>query len=382
MYSSGSSPEINDYYGSINVPTVAEQELHLQQLVQQGVISPEDAKTISQGSSAYNGIKGDDSLRSDQKNVLAGLQDIIDSGGMTMSDKANLSKIATDEDTASKGKREAILQNAEQRGMGGSGMQYMDQLLNEQNSATRKSQRDLDVAGQAQNRALQALMQQGTAASNLRTQDFGEQAKVADANDSISRFNAQNSQNVLNTNVANRNAAQQGNLALKQNLSNANAATNNQQQQYNKELLQKQFNNQMAKAGGQTGTATTNANNDFRDSQASADAYNKGQDKMFSIGSAIALSDERAKKDVEEFSPSDFLDSLTSYKYKYKDPKKHGDGEHVGVMAQDLEKTDTGSQMVSEGPDGKMIDYAKAGPSVLASLADINDRLRALEGEG
>lgn len=380
MYSSGSTPEIQDPYSAINVPTIAEQELHLQNLVQQGVITPEEAATISQDPSAFNNIQMDPNLKAQQLDALAGLQDVANSGGMTLTDKANLSKIASQEDASAKGKREAIIQNAEARGMGGSGMNYMDQLLNSQESATRKSQRDLDVAGMAQDRALQALMQGGNLAGSIQNQDFNQQAKVADANDAISRFNAQNSQNQLNQNVANRNNAQATNLAMKQAVSNSNTDIANQQQKYNKELQDKNFNQKLQKAGGVANIASQNASNQGRDSYAAADSWNKGMDKMFSVGSAIALSDERAKTDVEEFSPSDFLDSLTSYKYKYKDPKKHGEGERVGVMAQDLEKTDTGAQMVSDSPDGKVVDFSKAGPSVLASLADINDRLRAIEG--
>ncbi len=378
---SGSTPEVKDPFQGIMPPSVAEQELHLQQLVQQGVINPEEAATILQGGSAYNQIQSDPNLKHNQMDALAGLQDVSDSGGMTTMDQANLAKIASQEDAAARGKREAILQNANARGLGGSGLELMSQMQNQQDSATRKSQRDLDVAGMAQDRALQALMQQGQLSGQIQNQDFNQQAQKAGANDAISRFNAQNQQNQLNQNVTARNASQIANLNSKQNIANSNADLQNQQQKYNKELQDKVFQQKMQKAGAQFGVFNQNASNAGKNSQSSADATNKTIGTGLSMGAAF-LSDERAKKDVEEFSPSDFLDSLTSYKYKYKNPAKHGSGDRVGVMAQDLEKSDAGAQMVSEGEDGKMIDYAKSGPTILASLADINERLRKMEGEG
>lgn len=382
MSSTGKTPDIQDYYSKINVPTVAQQELKLQELVQQGVMTPEDAATVLQGQSGYNDISTDPSLKQNQMDALLGLQNISDSGGMTASDTANLNKIKTQEDAAARGKQQAIIQNAQSRGLGGSGLELMSSMQNQQDSATRNSQRDLDVAGMAQDRALKALMDRGNLSGQMQSQDFNQQAQKANANDSISRFNAQNQQNQINTNVAARNKAQLENLDAKQNVSNQNTAIGNTQQQYNKELQQKNFANEMQKANAQTSYSSQQAANKGADQRAADAAESKNADRFFNAAGMIAMSDERAKKDVEEFSPSDFLDSLTSYKYKYKDPKKYGDGEHVGVMAQDLEKTDAGSQMVSDSPDGKVVDYSKAGPSVMASLADLNERLKRIEGEG
>lgn len=95
--------------------------------------------------------------------------------------------------------------------------------------------------------------------------------------------------------------------------------------------------------------------------------------------SAAAASDERLKTDVKHFDSEKFLDALKSYQYKYKDPKSFGEGKQVGVMAQDLEKT--APQMVIDTPRGKVIDYNKAGGPMLASLAELNDRVKELEGK-
>ena len=377
----GKTPQIQDYYSNVDLPSVEDMQVQLQQLVQQGVITPEDASAALQQRSAMNDIQTDPNLKQNQAQALASLQQIANNGGMLDVDKANLTKIRADEDTAAQGKRDAIIQNANARGVGGSGIELLSQMQNQQDSATRASQRDMDVSAQAQQRALDALIQQGTLSTQYQNQDFNQKAQTAQANDAISKFNAQNQQQVNLTNQAADNNAQQTNLAAKQNVADSNAALENQQQLYNKQLLQQQYQNKLNKANGQSGVASTNAANTGANSTAAANATNNTIGTALTTGSILAMSDERQKENIEEFNPSDFLDSITGYKYTYKKPAKYGQGKQVGVMAQDLEKTDAGSKLVIDTPEGKMIDYSKSGPAVLASLASINDRLKKIEGK-
>jgi len=373
----GSTPQTNDNFQSLNTPETSDLELQLQDLVLQGALTPEQADTIKLEQSSMNNVQTDRDLKKNQMDALLGLQEISDGGGMTMADEANLSKIRNEENTNARGQREAILQNAESRGLGGSGLELMSQMQNQQDSATRGSQRDMDVAAQAQARALEALMQQGNMSGQMQAQDFNQKAQVAQANDAISKFNAQNTQTQTNLNTAARNDAAAKNLGAKQAIADSNVGTRNTQQQYNKNLVQQKYENELKKRSGQSGIAIQNSQAQGANSQAQADANNR------TIGTAVTaasmFSDERLKEDVEEFNPADFLDSLTGYKYKYKDPK-HGQGKQVGVMAQDLEKTEAGSQLVRNTPEGKVVDYGESGPAVLASLADLNKRLKELGG--
>ncbi len=376
---SGETPSTQDEYGQIKTPSVQDMSLELQQLVQAGTITPEQAQTIQQDPSAMNDVSTDPRLAENQMQALSGLQDISNSGGMTIADKANLNDIKNQEDAAARGKQGAILQNAQSRGMGGSGLELMSSLQNGQDEATRNSSRDLDVAGMAQARALQALQQQGQLSGQMQNQQFGQKAAVANANDAISRFNAQNTQQQANQTVADRNNAQAQNLASKQNISNQNTNLSNQEQANNKGLLQQNFNNQMAKAAGSTGVQQKNNQNEGMDSYAGAKAANDTSDKIMKFGGALAMSDERQKTDVKEFSPSDFLDKLTAKSFNYKSPNKFGKGKQFGVVAQDLEKSPVGSTMVKNTTEGKAIDPIKAVGPVLASLADIHKRLSGLE---
>jgi hypothetical protein len=375
---SGSTPQVQDRFKGIDTPSKDDLSFQIQQLVEQGVISPEDAKTALAGRSEMDNVTTDPRLKAAQEGALSQLQDIGSSGGMTLNDKANLNQIAVDEATKAKGQRDAIIQSAAAKGMGGSGLDLMAQLQNEQNAASNKSTRDLNVAGMAQQRALDALMQGGTLAGNIQNQQFNQGAAKATANDAISKFNAQNENAVNMANTQAHNAAQANNLANKQNIANTNANIQTQQNAQKSGVAQQMFNNKIAKAGGQQSSSNLNAQIQGQNSQNQANANNQTIGTGLTV--AAMMSDERNKESVKEFNPSDFLDSITGHKFKYKEPKKFGEGEHVGVMAQDLEKTAAGSQLVHDTPEGKVVDYGKAGPHILASLANLNKRMKKIGG--
>lgn len=360
-----------DQLSSLQLPDVSEMQLQLESMVQQGIITPEQAQTYLAQQSEMNNIQTDPALHQAQMEALAGLQDISSNKGLTASDRAQLQQIQTQEDTASRGAREAILQNAQQRGMGGSGIELLQQMQNQQDSATRKSQRDLDVAGMAQNRALQALQQAGQLGGQIQAQDFGQQSQIAGANDAINKFNTQNQQSVSLENTKSKNIAQAQNLAEKQRIADANATLKNSQQQYNKELEQKQFENAYKKAGGVASGLQNQAQGFQQVGKSNQELLGTG------LSAAAAFSDEEVKDHISDFDPSEFLDNLTSVKYRYKNPKM-GEGKQVGVMAQDIEKEVP--QMVHDTPEGKVVDYNKAGGPILASMASLHERLKKLEG--
>jgi hypothetical protein len=354
---SGSTPKTADYFEDLKLPSIEEMQLQLEQLVEAGALTPEEAQAELIGRSEMGNISTDPRFKQAQMDALLGLQDIGD-GGLTAMDEANLNRIKSEENTASRGAREAIIQNANQRGMGGSGLELMAQLQNQQDSATRTSQRDMDVAGMAQERALQALIQGGDLGGKMQAQDFNQQAQVAGANDAISKFNAANKQNVNLTNVAARNNAQATNLNNKQNIMNQNVGTRNQQQQYNKELKQRQFENEMKKRSGQSGIAQANAQAQGQNSQNAANANNQmigtiigagasmygkkdggmiegeptdydSQPVMTQPGEIVIRKDDapellkRAHTDENgEFDAAAFLDTITGHKYGYSKKKK------------------------------------------------------------
>ena len=91
-------------------------------------------------------------------------------------------------------------------------------------------------------------------------------------------------------------------------------------------------------------------------------------------------SDKKLKKNIK---PADkkiqkFLDNLKPYSYDYKD-KERGEGEHLGIMAQDLEKSDLGKEGIEELPSGKHVNFAKLAGTLIASNGQLNERIKKLE---
>jgi hypothetical protein len=236
-----------DTLQGVNLPDIEKMKLQLEKEVQQGTLTPEMANTILQEQTAMAGISTDPRLKNAQLAALADLQGVADSKGLTVADKAGLNQIASDENTRERGQREAIIQNAQQRGVAGSGLELAAKLANEQGSATNASQRGFDVAKQAQDRALQAMINTGQLGGQIRGQDFSEQESIAQAKDAINKFNTANQNTVQMANIQAKNNAAAQNLAEKQRIADTNVGTGNYQQQYNKSLAQQQFENEMKK---------------------------------------------------------------------------------------------------------------------------------------
>lgn len=98
---------------------------------------------------------------------------------------------------------------------------------------------------------------------------------------------------------------------------------------------------------------------------------------------APVVSDRRAKTNII---PADdivrtFLDELAPYSFEYIEPDAPGagPGRHVGVMAQDAERSEAGAAIVFDAERGKMIDTRRGVGLLLASVAHLNRRVRELE---
>jgi hypothetical protein len=99
--------------------------------------------------------------------------------------------------------------------------------------------------------------------------------------------------------------------------------------------------------------------------------------------SYIQGSDENMKKGIKPV--RDMIDALSAYEYSYRDDSGRNDHrKHVGIMAQDLEKTKLGKQFVEDDPKGtgyKAVDYGMMLPALAAGIADINERLSKVESK-
>lgn len=201
------------------------------------------------GPSAYENISLDPDMRRTQSAQIAALERLRDEGGMNLADKANLQRIQNEELGKEKSQREAILQGARARGMGGSGSALMALLGSNQAGMNRQSQRDLDIAGMAQDRALQAGGQAANLAGNVRGQDWQQEAAKASAADAASKFNASMMSNTNQFNVGNQLRAGLSNQAARQGVANLGADAANRAQTMNRFTMPgQQYSDKLGKA--------------------------------------------------------------------------------------------------------------------------------------
>ncbi len=100
--------------------------------------------------------------------------------------------------------------------------------------------------------------------------------------------------------------------------------------------------------------------------------------------SAMSMfSDERLKKGVRsnDQDNQEFMDKLKSKSFEYKNPDSPhaAHGRVHGVMAQDMEKSKVGADMVTDTPIGKLFNMPKAVSATLSSLATLNKRMDKYE---
>lgn len=127
----------------------------------------------------------DPRLRTYQKKALDRLYNISSSKGLDAQSKAQLNKIRQQEGQLERGSREAIMQNAAERGASSSTGNLLAQLVNQQQGAERRTNQDTDVAAMQQKRALDALYGSINTAQDINRQDMGR----AQAQDLFNRYN-------------------------------------------------------------------------------------------------------------------------------------------------------------------------------------------------
>lgn len=163
---------------------------------------------------SYNDINVDPTTLSAQQKALDELINLSEEKGLNAIDQQALNEIVNAENRNLQGQNQALLQEAMQRGIYGSGLELAQRLQNAQSSANRMNSQDMNIMSQAQQRALDALSSYGNLASSMRGQDYSEQAQRAAAQDAINQANWQNKQSVSNANVDWRNKTNMANVDI------------------------------------------------------------------------------------------------------------------------------------------------------------------------
>lgn len=304
----------------IQIPDPAQQKLALQRFALSGELTPAFQQAIKAAPSEFNKVISDQGQKAAQNRALSELSDIGSKGGLRLQDKAALQEAQIQGQVQDRGARNAILDDMNRRGQGGSGFALQAQLQGQQAAGDRAARSALSVAGSAQDRALQSIIGAGNLATQGRGQDFQEQSARAQANDAINRFNTQNLQGVNAANVNISNQAQAGNLAARQRTSDQNVNLSNQEQQYNKQLQQQQFNNQLELAKAKNSVYGQQAQGELARGQTTANLF--GNIGQAGVGAATQYGAQQAQVDASK----NYADAMkpspsapTNFQYNYPD---------------------------------------------------------------
>jgi|WetSurMetagenome_2_1015567.scaffolds.fasta_scaffold30283_3 hypothetical protein len=179
-------------------------------------------------------INLDPTGRNAEMEALSQLQGIAQAGGNDAQYRADMQNAQNAVNTNLRGQREAIMQDAAQRGTANAGTTLAAKLAGVTGETAGANQAGMTAAANADQRALQALTQSANLGSNITAQDYAQKSDAAKAQDAI---NAYNNQNV------------------------------NEQSKYNANLGQQTFQNEMQKAQGKAGIANAQSQNMMQQGQ-------------------------------------------------------------------------------------------------------------------
>ena len=179
--------------------------------------APETVKATADGQSG----------REAQMSALSRLRNLSDTGEDTQS-QIMRQRALGDAAAQNQAQQATIKQNAAQRGLGGSGMEFLQSMMAQQGSAQSASRNAQDAAMNSYQTKLQAMKDSANLGGQVRGQDFDEQGKnvgiindynrrksdeqnrynqyVANANNQGNLYNIGNQQRVADANVGGRNA--------------------------------------------------------------------------------------------------------------------------------------------------------------------------------
>ena len=382
--------------GSTQTPDLTTLIPQLQKQVQQGTMTPAQMQAAVQQASATNGISTNPQLAADQAQSLAQLKNVADTNGLTAQSKAQLNDIQNQLGNQNSAQQSALQNQFAQQGQGGSGASMQARMLASQGNANSGALAGSQVAGNAQQNALQAMQNYGTMAQGQQNQQFGQQFEQGQAQNAINQFNAQNSQQANAMNAANQQQSNAANFGMANQIAGTNTGIANTQAMMPYNAAQQNFtnalnrnatvSNALNKQGtallGQGNTNATSAGNMVAGVAAAAPAIANAATSAYGALSDY-FSDERMKKDVK---PADesieaMMDKLVGKTFKYKDDNAASDGgkPHIGVMAQNIEKA---GLPTSDTPNGKMVmDNDEMRMAKMAMLGNLHKRVRDLEAK-
>ena len=252
-----------DALKAVGVPTTQQLTLpQLQQYVAAGVLSPSQFQAISANPDAYAQAIQQNQNTSGQTAEQAALSElggVAQTGSTPIMAAQNLNNLAQ-LNQANQANNAGITENAQQRGVAGGGLEFIQKQLADQGNATTANSNAVNTGANNAQLALNAIAQQGTLGGQIQGQSNTMATNAATAAQQIAEYNSQLQSSANQYNTQNANQAQQMNLANAQQVSNANTGNANARTQYNAAVPQTVYQDQMQKATGVAGAYGNQAN--------------------------------------------------------------------------------------------------------------------------
>jgi hypothetical protein len=158
-------------------------------MVAENTAMMQDLYNQDYGTSALESLAADPVAQLAQQRVLARYGELADSG-WTDTDRRALEQQQMQSRFEEQSQRQSVLDAAARRGDTSGGNALLSTMLAQQGTANRESQRGTDLALEGRRRALEALAQEGSFATGMRGQDFGEQVARGSAMDQFRQWGA------------------------------------------------------------------------------------------------------------------------------------------------------------------------------------------------
>lgn len=228
---------------SLDMPRYNDLKLSLERYARGEQLTMEQMQALQELDSEVSKIAYDKTAKQTQLDALAALK-AKSRGGLSLQDKADLLNAQREIDRQQSGVQKSIIQNMQARGVAGSGVELAQRMAAQQQGAQLASQNALNVAGNAQNRAMQALTESSRLAGEIGDRQLGMDKMRANALDEMRRRNLERQQAAMQFNVSGKNLANQANWQRANTVADRNVDIGNTEQRYNKDILWQDYENQ------------------------------------------------------------------------------------------------------------------------------------------
>lgn len=367
----------------VEVPELRSLILDLGELVEIGELTPTQADAVLQESTGYDDIALDPELQRAQYQTLQRLSEVADADGLDARSMSRLREAQAIEDQRLQGDIGAIEQREARRGEMTSNADFVNNLIAAQSSANRMADQGFDAAALAEQNAMDASMARANLAGGMESAQYGREADKARARDAISQFNVRQRQAVEDANVNRENAAEQYNLDRELGRQKFNIGQRGLEEQSRVGAIESDFERRFSKArdaaGIRTGRGTAQQSEAERRRGNVGSVIGGNADGIIGAVKGIAsmFSDPDVKENVYPIDLDEFLDEIDGYEYNY----KGDDEQQFGVMSDDLKKSEYGRSLVDDSGEFDKVNYAKAVPGMLASIAELNKRVKKVENK-